>query len=320
MKVTGVFFVIRYAIRLNFNRLTLKNSVMLLFFCKTLALLPLIWIHRLGFILGFLSYLFDKKSNQIALNNILQSGLTTNHHQAQALVRTSRVEAGKAILETFFIWGKPSSQLLPLVQKVHGWQHITFAQEQSRSLIFLTPHLGCFEITSIFYGERAPITVLYRPSKLKWLSEVVVKGRQKNKVVMAPANASGVKKLLQALKSGQAVGILPDQIPKQGEGEWADFFGKPAYTMGLASKLASKSNAVVVMAFGQRLPDGRGFDIHLKRVDDISTPTLLNQAIERQIAQCPEQYLWQYNRFKQRRYAMHKLEQQTSTTKTNLPD
>ncbi|WP_029146732.1 lysophospholipid acyltransferase family protein [Methylophilus sp. 5] len=280
---------------------------MLLFFCKTIARLPLPWVHRLGVFFGYLSYLFDRKSNHIALANIQQSGLASNETHAQQLVKTSRIEAGKAILETFFIWGNPSAKLLPLIQQVYGWQHIADAQAHNKGLIFLTPHLGCFEITSIYYGARAPITVLYRPPKLQWLSELVVKGRQKGNVEMAPANASGVKKLLQALKAGQAIGILPDQIPRQGEGEWADFFGKPAYTMGLASKLASKADAVVIMAFGERLPAGKGFNIHLTRIEDISTPTLLNQAIERQVAACPSQYLWQYNRHKQRRYALHKL-------------
>lgn len=293
---------------------------MLVFFCKTLAGLPLKWVHCLGTIIGYSTYLLDRKSNKVALSNILQSGFTKNLEEAKKLIKCSRIEAGKALLETFFIWGQSAERLLPLIQQVHGWETVNEAQKNGKGLIFLTPHLGCFEITSIYYGSQYPITVLYRPPKMQSLSNLVVSGRQKGKVEMAPANASGVRKLLQALKSGQAVGILPDQIPRIGEGEWADFFGKPAYTMGLASKLASKTNAVVVMAFGQRLPDGRGFDIHLKRVDDISTPTLLNQAIERQIAQCPEQYLWQYNRFKQRRYAMHKLEQHTSTTKTNLPD
>jgi Kdo2-lipid IVA lauroyltransferase/acyltransferase len=293
---------------------------MLLYFCKFIAWLPLSLAHLLGAGLGWLSYCLDRKSNQIALNNILQSRLAENPLQAQQLMKRSRLEAGKALLETFFIWGQSAERLLPLIQQVHGWETVTEAQKNGKGLIFLTPHLGCFEITSIYYGSQYPITVLYRPPKMQSLSNLVVSGRQKGKVEMAPANASGVRKLLQALKSGQAVGILPDQIPRSGEGEWADFFGKPAYTMGLASKLASKTNAVVVMAFGQRLPDGRGFDIHLKRVDDISTPTLLNQAIERQIAQCPEQYLWQYNRFKQRRYAMHKLEQHISTTKTDQPD
>jgi Kdo2-lipid IVA lauroyltransferase/acyltransferase len=287
---------------------------MLFYFCKCIACLPLRWVHRLGAGIGTLSYWLDGKSNRIALSNIEQSGLTENHDQARQLMKRSRIEAGKALLETFFIWGQSGDKLLPLIHEVHGWEAVTQAQREGKGLIFLTPHMGCFEITSVYYGAHHPITVLYRPPKLQALSDLVVSGRQKGKVSMAPANASGVRKLLQALKAGQAVGILPDQIPRSGEGVWADFFNKPAYTMGLASKLASKSDAVVVMAFGERLAEGKGFNIHLTRVDDIHTPALLNQAIERQIAQCPAQYLWQYNRFKQRRYAMHKLEQQTAAT------
>lgn len=280
---------------------------MLLFFCKAIARLPLAWVHRIGACFGYFSYLLDRKSNRIALANIQQSGLTDSLQQAQQLVKTSRIESGKALFETFFIWGNPPAALLPLVKQVSGWHHVAAAQAENKGLIFLTPHLGCFEITSIYYGQRAPITVLYRPPKLQWLSDLVVSGRQKGQVEMAPANAAGVKKLLQSLKAGLAIGILPDQIPRQGEGEWADFFGKPAYTMGLASKLANKADALVVMAFGERLPDGAGYHLHLTRVDDIGTPALLNEAIARQVAQCPAQYLWQYNRYKQRRYAMHKL-------------
>lgn len=283
---------------------------MLLYFCKLIALLPLSWVHRLGACLGYLSYWLDSKSNWVAFNNILQSDLVNDNAEAQQLVKRSRIEAGKALLETFFIWGEPAERLLPLVRGVHGWEAVEEAQAKGKGLIFLTPHLGCFEITSIYYGAKHPITVLYRPPKMQALSSLVVRGRQKGQVEMAPASATGVRKLLQALKSGEAVGILPDQIPRQGEGEWADFFGKPAYTMGLASKLASKSGATVIMAFGERLSHGKGFVLHLTKVDDIHTPVLLNQAIERQIAQCPAQYLWQYNRFKQRRYAMHKLEKQ----------
>lgn len=282
---------------------------MLLYFCKCMALLPLSWVHGAGKCLGYLSLWIDKKSNRIALNNILQSGLAADEKQARQLVKLSRIEAGKALLETFFIWGQPAERLLPLIHEVHGWETVQEAQSQQKGLIFLTPHLGCFEITSIFFGAQHPITVLYRPPKMQMLSQLVVNGRQKGKVAMAPANATGVRKLLQALKAGEAVGILPDQIPRQGEGEWADFFGRPAYTMGLASKLANKTGAVVVMAFGERLSAGKGFNIHLTRIADISTPALLNQAIERQVANCPSQYLWQYNRFKQRRYAMQKLEQ-----------
>jgi len=131
-------------------------------------------------------------------------------------------------------------------------------------------------------------------------------GRSKGLVKLAPANVHGVRSLMQALKKGEAIGILPDQIPNEGDGEWADFFGKPAYTMTLASKLAEKTGAAVIMAFGERLAKGAGYEIHLSAVESIATPALLNQAIETQIRQKPTQYLWRYNRYKVRRGSLPK--------------
>lgn len=285
---------------------------MLAFFCKCLSALSLAYIHAIGCWLGKLSWWLDQKSNQIAASNIAQSGLCSDTSSIAQMTQSSRIETGKSLLETLYIWGKSQSALLPLVKAVSGSALLEEARASGKGLIFLTPHMGCFEITSIYYGSQHPITVLFRPPKLQWLEDILYSGREKGLVSLAPANAAGVKKLLQALKRGEAVGILPDQIPRTGEGEWAPFFGKPAYTMGLASKLAAKSGATVIMAFGERLPHGQGYHIHLSKVEDISTPALLNQAIEQQVAQCPAQYLWQYNRYKQRRYAMHKLQDQDS--------
>ena len=131
-------------------------------------------------------------------------------------------------------------------------------------------------------------------------------GRSKGQVKLAPANVQGVRLLMQALKKGEAIGILPDQIPNEGEGEWADFFGKPAYTMTLASKLAEKTGATIIMAFGERLANGQGYEIHLSAVESIATPALLNLAITQKITQKPEQYLWRYNRYKVRRGSLQK--------------
>jgi KDO2-lipid IV(A) lauroyltransferase len=212
----------------------------------------------------------------------------------------------KTILETLGIWQKKEAELLPLIKQVHGWSIVKDALQLGKGVIFLTPHLGCFEITSIYYGSKHPITVLYRAPKMRWLMPLIQAGRARTGVSLAEANASGVRKLMQALKRNEAIGILPDQIPAAGEGEWADFFRSPAYTMTLASKLAEKTGATVIMAYGERLAKGAGYNIHLTKIESIATPALLNRAIEQQIEQKPSQYLWRYNRHKQRRHALNK--------------
>lgn len=269
-----------------------------------LAKLSLPTLHRLGARLGRILFFISSGSAAVQRRNLLQSDLVSTN--ITATLNANAEESGKSLVETLAIWQTSDGALRDLVKQVYGWQHVIDALEAKKGVLFLTPHMGCFEITSIYYGSKFPITILYRPAKLKWLQNVMNVGRARPGVTLAEANTQGVRKLMQALKRGEAIGILPDQIPAEGEGEWAPFFGKPAYTMTLASKLAVKTGATVIMAFGERLADGLGYAIHLTKVDSIATPTLLNQAIEKQVAQKPEQYLWQYNRYKARRHAMQK--------------
>jgi KDO2-lipid IV(A) lauroyltransferase len=273
---------------------------------KPLAYLRLSTIHACGAMLGFMFFHLSSRVQSLVNSNLEQSDLLADEASRKKTASINAAESGKSFLETFALWQKPTPQLLAYVRTVHNWSLVKDALALGKGIIFLTPHLGCFEITSIYYGSKNPITVLYRPPKLKFLYKLIEQGRQRPGVTLAEANASGVRKLMQALKRGEAIGILPDQIPAEGEGEWVPFFGKPAYTMTLASKLAAKTSASIIMAFGERLPNGQGYDIHLTNVDSIAIPTLLNQAIERQIAQCPSQYLWQYDRYKVRRHSLKK--------------
>jgi KDO2-lipid IV(A) lauroyltransferase len=186
------------------------------------------------------------------------------------------------------------------VRQCTGWEAVEGALAQGRGIIFLTPHLGCFEITSLLYASRHPIGILYRPPHKPWLEPMILAGRERGQVKLAPTNLKGVRSLLQFLKKGEAVGILPDQVPSTGEGEWAPFFGRHAYTMTLVNRLAESTHAVVVTAFGERLPWGRGYAVHFEvQPDGAATTTVqMNQTIEALIRKKPEQYLWSYPRYK----------------------
>jgi KDO2-lipid IV(A) lauroyltransferase len=271
---------------------------LLLGLLSLIARLPLPIVHALGIALGWLVYLVSKKSACMMRANIAAAGFAAD--QQKRILRANISESGKALLETFAVWKRDDNTVLSWIRHCTGWEHIEAAQAKGKGIIFLTPHLGCFEITSIYYAARDPITVLYRPPRKSWIMPMIAAGRSRGKVKLAPATAQGVKELLLALKRGEAIGILPDQAPSTGEGEWALFFGRPAYTMTLASKLAHKTGAGVIMAFCERLPYGQGFHLHLTALEagSIDTITGLNAAIETQIRQCPEQYLWSYNRHK----------------------
>lgn len=270
------------------------------FILKIFAKLPLALVHNLGSAFGRIIIFFVPKFLHRIEDNLRQSGLCSDENILKQMIKQNVKESGKAVLETLLIWCRDYAQLQPLFYGCTGWDDVETGLAGGKGLIFLTPHLGCYEISSLYYGQFHPITVLFRPPRQSWLLPLITAGRQRGKVIMAPANNRGVKQLLQALKRNEAIAILPDQAPLTGEGEWAPFFGRPAYSMTLVSKLVQKTGAPVFMVFGERLSNGQGYLIHIKSLsnDSVATPALLNKAVEAQISQCPAQYLWIYDRYK----------------------
>jgi KDO2-lipid IV(A) lauroyltransferase len=262
-----------------------------------LAGLPLPVAHGLGAFLGRLTYFVSPTYRRHLQENMQQAGIDP------ALSSAAIAEAGKQALELPSILLRPAEEILPRVVKVSGWEVVEQAWQAGKGIVFLTPHLGCFEITAQYYASNAPITVLYRPPKRAFLQALIEKGRRRKNVHLAPADLSGVRSLIKALKRGEAVGLLPDQAPKMGEGVWLDFFGKPAYTMTLAARL-TETGAATIFAWAERLPNGAGYHLHLRSAQTELTGVTVDRAkqinfeIESLIRQCPEQYLWGYNRYK----------------------
>lgn len=265
---------------------------------RMLANLPLPVIHGIGWAVGWLMYLSDKKFSRRIRKNLDLVRIAPSKQARRRLAHRCAQEIGKGLLETFAIWFRPSNSVLQWVKQCHGWEHVEAALEKKRGIIFLTPHLGCYEITALYYAARHPISVLYRPPRKSWLGPLIEEGRSRSQIELAPTNMRGVRSLLKALRQGDAVGILPDQVPAPNEGEWAEFFGQPAYTMTLAGKLADSTGATVLMAFGERLPWGRGYLLHIEPLPSSPTPQHINDHIEQLVQRRPSQYLWSYRRFK----------------------
>jgi KDO2-lipid IV(A) lauroyltransferase len=270
---------------------------MLKWLLRGVARLPLPILHAIGTVLGILLFGTGRAALRTRLN-LEAGGLANNASELATLARRSAVESGKGMLETFAVWFRPQAETLCWVKACHGWEHVEQAWREQRGIVFLTPHLGCFEITAQYYASHRPMSVLYRPSRQQWLEDLIRDGRARDNIRLAPTTLKGVRDLLKALKQGEAVGILPDQNPGKNEGEWAPFFGRPAYTMTLAQKLVESTDAQVLIAFGERLPHGRGFVIHIERFDGVPTPAAMNAALETMIRRKPEQYLWSYPRHK----------------------
>ncbi len=270
---------------------------------RLVARLPLRALHAFGALLGWIMYLGSARYRRHFIDNLAAAGYA---HDA-ALRRRAIAESGRMVVELPAIWLRPRAEVLGWVRDIRGLELIDAARADGKAIVFLTPHHGCFEVMAQVAGDRFPITVLYRPPKLAFLRPMVESGRGQHNVRLAAADIGGVRELIGALRRGEAVGILPDQVPGEGEGAWADFFGRPAYTMTLAMKLAARAGVVPLLAFGRRLARGGGFEVSVRALPAAAAGEAperrLNRAIEALVRECPEQYLWGYNRYKRPRVA-----------------
>lgn len=273
---------------------------MLITLFRLLSFLPLPVLHLLGAAAGWVIFLISPSYRRRLLQNIRAAGFATH-------TRAAIAEAGKSIFELPFIWCAKPERVLKTAS-IENWDIAQQALDGAQGVVFLTPHLGCFEIVAQAIAARTPLTALYRPPRQPALQPLMEGARSRHNLLLAPANLTGVRQMLKALKKGAAVGLLPDQVPQKGEGIWVNFFGRLAYTMTLSAKLHSMTGAPVILTYAERLSWGRGYIIRFvplaalteQRLDGTPAEQVatINTAMEQLIARCPAQYFWSYNRFK----------------------
>ena len=272
---------------------------MLLAVLRIAARLPLSWFHGAGAVLGWLVYACSTRYAERLRSNLYASGVCSGAAQCDALRRKAVAEAGKGMLELIAVWFGSDEKVARLAVACDGWEIVEAARARGKGIIIVTPHLGCFEMVSLYFVQRLPMTVMYRQPRVAWLEPLMIAGRSRWQATVVPATLRGVRSFYRTLQHSGTVGLLPDQTPGAGEGVWADFFGRPAYTMTLAGRLQRATGAAIIMVFAERLPGGRGYHLHF---DELPTAhfdeTALNRAIEAQVRRCPEQYLWSYFRYK----------------------
>jgi Kdo2-lipid IVA lauroyltransferase/acyltransferase len=277
-------------------------------FLRLLVRLPLRWFHRGGVMIGWLMYWVWPTYARRLGENLRASSICANEPEYRALLRENVRESGKAVVEWVKIWFGPDREINCMVVDCQGWPHVEEAGRRGNGIIFMTPHLGCFEITAQYIAQRLPLTVLYRPPRKQWLEPLIVAGRSRPQLKLAPTNRKGVQMLLKALRRGEAIGLLPDQAPNSRAGVWVDFFGRPAYTMSLARKLQQTTGAAVITAVAERLPDGRGFRLEFQPVPTQDfDESALNRIVENLVRSCPAQYMWSYNRHRVPRLATKRV-------------
>ena len=265
---------------------------------NAISALPLGLAQGIGGFLGLLAYIGSAQYRSFFKAHYLavaaQKGFTARLWSATSA-------SGMLFSDSLWIWRNPSKALS--LTEISNWEVVEAAMNEGHGLVMLTPHLGGFEIIPRVLAQHFPATILYRPARQDWLNAVIEDGRAYPNMHFVPTNLQGVRQMTRALMRGEAIGILPDQVPSGGDGVWAPFFGRPAYTTTLPAGLANRRNTPVVMFTAKRKGLGQGWLMQATRLnafseDPAASCNELNAAIEAAILTAPEQFIWAYNRFK----------------------
>jgi KDO2-lipid IV(A) lauroyltransferase len=275
----------------------------MLWLFRFFSLWPLAVLHGMGGAMGWLTWALSPSYRAHFRANVAQAGLPF------AAARPAIAEAGRFVAELPKLWMRPRTQSCLGNVRIEGQAHAEQAFAQGRGVIFFGPHCGSFELGPQALAELyGPITAIYRPARKAWLAQLESFARDRQNLTVVPGGLSGIRQMHKSLKANQAVALLTDQVPPEGLGLWAPFFGKPAYTITLPVRLALQSGAVLLPVSCERLPWGRGYFLKIwpavagmetrEKSDMLQGVTLINQAIEAIVRSQPGQYLWGYARYK----------------------
>ena len=272
---------------------------------KVTSRLPLEMLRILGSLLGYCHWVLNTRAKRTTLTNLKICFPDMSQGDRQALAKQSLRETMKALLEAGRIWRRDWDWLNSTIVGVSNEHILTEKFNKGRGLIVITLHMGNWEVVGPYVAQRFPLTALYQPFKYTELNDLILKARQEKKILMAPGNAQGIKKLLQALRHKETVCILPDQVPDRNTGRiLATFFNKPAWTMSLIHSLVTRTKCEVCYCYALRVE--KGFHIYFADANpDIANEQLevsaaaMNADIEDIARQAPSQYQWEYKRFRQ---------------------
>ena len=266
---------------------------------RFLSSFPLFIFQIIGAIVGILIYLISPRY-RARLNLNIRNAAKYSGFKADPF--RAACESGMMFADTLWIWRHPKSAVKKV--KVEDLENIINLSKRGQGLIILATHLGGFEIVPRIFAEHLKATVMYRPAKKEWLNELMTRSREHPQMDFVEANLGGVRKVKRALKNGEVVGILADQVPSVSDGVWSKFFNRYAYTTSFPIKLARQKNVTTVFVSAERLSFGQGWVLKSKVLqeeypeDPVQACNLMNEYFEEMIAAKPSQYMWSYNRYK----------------------
>jgi KDO2-lipid IV(A) lauroyltransferase len=269
---------------------------------RLVSFLPLPAAHALGSAIGKLLWFTDIA--RVAKINLRLCYPDHSDVQVEQLARESLIALGKTYAEMGMSWMWPIPKVQKLISQVEGLEHLVKALDDKNGIILIAPHLGNWEVLNHFFRQHLFMTVMYKPARISALDKFIFSTRKRVDVGLVPADRTGVESLYQLLNDKGVVAVLPDQEPGVKSGVFAPFFGHAALTGKLIGELANNTSAYLLCCYAKRLEDGsygvvlKPANKDIRNSDEVAAAMALNSSIEECINDCPEQYQWNYKRFR----------------------
>jgi KDO2-lipid IV(A) lauroyltransferase len=280
----------------------LKNKLLLLTL-RGFGLLPLAVGRAVGRTIGRLIYVLGIGPVRVARINLRLCYPEMSESQREALCKGRMLEFGQAFVETPRVWSKSSTWLQNKIVGVEGMALFEAAVADPRGTLLVVPHQGNWEVVGLWVSKQTAMTSLYEPPKMPALDRWIKSSREQSGATLVPTDVRGVAALIKALKRGETSGILPDQVPTESGGIMAPFMGIPARTMTLVTNLVQRAHCQVLLCAAIREPGG--WRLHFLPASEAVfsdqqevSVAALNTDVERLVALAPEQYQWEYKRFR----------------------
>jgi KDO2-lipid IV(A) lauroyltransferase len=267
--------------------------------------LPYSCQKHIGHALGKITYWCSPKLRHITETNIRLCFPRLSAAESSILVKKNFASLGMGIIETAMAWWVSDKRLSQCKIKITGVEFADAAFAKGNGILLLSPHFSCLEMIGRLLGARYKFAAMYRPHKIRLIAYIQERFREKYQIKHIARHR--MREVLHTFQENMAVWYAYDIDAGPKRSVFAPFFGIETASLTSVSRLVEMTGAAVVPIEFYRLDDEWGYEINLhpalenfpgtSREDDAGR---LNAHLEAAIRNKPEQYIWQYKRFKTR--------------------
>ena len=262
---------------------------------------------KVGERLGMLGYRPFGIRKRVVEKQIAAAFPELDHKEVVELARQSYAHLGRTFVESALFDSLGKAGVLDLVDEDDGWHHIDNAMTQGKGIVFVTGHIGNWELAGAYVAARGvPVDAIARGMANPLTDDYITRVREATGMVIVH-DSEAVKRAPRSLRAGRGVAFIADQGVLGLASTYVPFFGRPAKTPRGAAVFALRFEVPVIFVVALRKPNGR-FRVVVERIEARRTANMdrdvdaivatFTEHLEKWVRVVPAQYFWQHRRWR----------------------